>query len=64
MRLSCQAIGAIFNKIGRYIWDNFVVIQNPVLEDAGVLDELLELVYGNIDSITIHKEAYDSLDKL
>lgn len=60
---SRQAIFVYFKRIGQYIWDNFVVIDNPVLAEPFVLDELLDLIHGKIDSITIHKEAYDSLYK-
>ena len=60
--LSHQAFGRYFEKISQYIWDRFVVDLHPSFLEEDVFDDLLGMLYGNIDKISSYKELYNSLD--
>lgn len=58
--MSLESFGKNFNKIGQYIWDNFIVDLHPAFQNEDVFDDLLDLIYEKADKIETYKELFYS----
>ena len=57
-----QRIGRLFNKLSQYIWDNYVITQDPSFQKEDFFDGLLNLIYNKEQELsTPYKLPYAAL---
>lgn len=56
--VTIESIGSNFNKMGKYIWENFIVDLHPLFRKEDVFDGLIDLIYEKTNKISSYQVLF------
>lgn len=56
--ISKESFNSNFNRMGKYIWDRFIINLHPLFREEDVFDELIYLIHNKTNEIASYHELF------